>query len=143
MADGDPRLWGWCQNTTMRLRLDVWPSRKPITGTIPVSLAARTESRRSYPPTTSRTTSTPCPSVSSRTAPAHGGVYEVGYLDELSGLIGQYNYINISCSHSKAGSSSSRQESKEESPWATWQRCPGSGPSYSLPAAGHDDRNRP
>ncbi|WP_427008500.1 type IV secretory system conjugative DNA transfer family protein [Pseudarthrobacter sp. H2] len=43
-----------------------------------------------------------------------GGVSEVGYLDELSRLIGQYSYINVSRSHSKAGSSSSRQESKDE-----------------------------
>jgi type IV secretory pathway TraG/TraD family ATPase VirD4 len=43
-----------------------------------------------------------------------GGVSEVGYLDELSRLIGQYSYINISRSHSKAGSSSSRQENKDE-----------------------------
>ncbi|MBA4104099.1 MAG: hypothetical protein C0488_18010, partial [Arthrobacter sp.] len=35
-----------------------------------------------------------------------GGVSEVGYLDELSRLIGQYSYINVSRSHSKAGSSS-------------------------------------
>jgi type IV secretory pathway TraG/TraD family ATPase VirD4 len=43
-----------------------------------------------------------------------GGVSEVGYLDELSRLIGQYSYINVSRSHSKHGSSSSRQESKDE-----------------------------
>jgi type IV secretory pathway TraG/TraD family ATPase VirD4 len=43
-----------------------------------------------------------------------GGVSEVGYLDELSRLIGQYSYINVSRSHSKSGSSSSRQESKDE-----------------------------
>jgi type IV secretory pathway TraG/TraD family ATPase VirD4 len=43
-----------------------------------------------------------------------GGVSEVGYLDELSRLIGQYSYINVSRSHSKAGSSSSRQEGKDE-----------------------------
>lgn len=43
-----------------------------------------------------------------------GGVSEVGYLDELSRLIGQYSYINVSRSHSKAGSSSSRQENKDE-----------------------------
>jgi type IV secretory pathway TraG/TraD family ATPase VirD4 len=39
---------------------------------------------------------------------------EVGYLDELSRLIGQYSYINVSRSHGKAGSASSRQESKDE-----------------------------
>jgi type IV secretory pathway TraG/TraD family ATPase VirD4 len=43
-----------------------------------------------------------------------GGVSEVGYLDELSRLIGQYSYINVSRSHSKSGSSSSRQENKDE-----------------------------
>lgn len=43
-----------------------------------------------------------------------GGVSEVGYLDELSRLIGQYSYINVSRSHSKTGSSSSRQENKDE-----------------------------
>jgi hypothetical protein len=43
-----------------------------------------------------------------------GGVSEVGYLDELSRLIGQYSYINVSRSHSRAGSSSSRQENKDE-----------------------------
>jgi type IV secretory pathway TraG/TraD family ATPase VirD4 len=43
-----------------------------------------------------------------------GGVSEVGYLDELSRLIGQYSYINVSRSHSRTGSSSSRQESKDE-----------------------------
>jgi type IV secretory pathway TraG/TraD family ATPase VirD4 len=43
-----------------------------------------------------------------------GGVSEVGYLDELSRLIGQYSYINVSRSHSRHGSSSSRQESKDE-----------------------------
>jgi type IV secretory pathway TraG/TraD family ATPase VirD4 len=43
-----------------------------------------------------------------------GGVSEVGYLDELSRLIGQYSYINVSRSHSKHGSSSSRQENKDE-----------------------------
>ncbi|SFU10572.1 type IV secretory system conjugative DNA transfer family protein [Arthrobacter sp. ov118] len=43
-----------------------------------------------------------------------GGVSEVGYLDELSRLIGQYSYINVSRSHSKHGSTSSRQESKDE-----------------------------
>lgn len=41
-------------------------------------------------------------------------VSEAGYLDELSRLIGQYSYINVSRSHSKTGSSSSRQESKDE-----------------------------
>lgn len=43
-----------------------------------------------------------------------GGVSEVGYLDELSRLIGQYSYINVSRSNSRTGSSSSRQESKDE-----------------------------
>ncbi|MCZ2404391.1 TraM recognition domain-containing protein [Paenarthrobacter sp. Z7-10] len=43
-----------------------------------------------------------------------GGVSEVGYLDELSRLIGQYSYINVSRSHSRQGSSSSRQENKDE-----------------------------
>jgi type IV secretory pathway TraG/TraD family ATPase VirD4 len=43
-----------------------------------------------------------------------GGVSEVGYLDELSRLIGQYSYINVSRSHSRTGSSSSRQENKDE-----------------------------
>lgn len=43
-----------------------------------------------------------------------GGVSEVAYLDELSRLIGQYSYINVSRSHSKHGSSSSRQENKDE-----------------------------
>jgi hypothetical protein len=43
-----------------------------------------------------------------------GGVSEAGYLDELSLLIGQYCYINVSRSHSKNGSSTSRQESKDE-----------------------------
>ncbi|MBT1003966.1 TraM recognition domain-containing protein [Paenarthrobacter sp. DKR-5] len=43
-----------------------------------------------------------------------GGVSEVGYLDELSRLIGQYSYINVSRSHSRHGSSSSRQENKDE-----------------------------
>ena len=43
-----------------------------------------------------------------------GGVSEVGYLDELSRLIGHYSYINVSRSHSKHGSSSSRQENKDE-----------------------------
>jgi hypothetical protein len=43
------------------------------------------------------------------------GVSEVGYLDELSRLIGQYSYINVSRSHSRTeSSSSSRQESKDE-----------------------------
>jgi TraM recognition site of TraD and TraG len=40
-----------------------------------------------------------------------GGVSKVGYPDELSRLIGQYSYIHVSRSH---GSSSSRQESKDE-----------------------------
>ena len=43
-----------------------------------------------------------------------GGVSEVGYLDELSRLIGHYSYINVFRSHSKSGSSSSRQENKDE-----------------------------
>ncbi|MUK01608.1 TraM recognition domain-containing protein [Vibrio cholerae] len=43
-----------------------------------------------------------------------GGVSEVQYLDELSRLIGQYSYINVSRSSGKSGRSSSRQESKDE-----------------------------
>ena len=43
-----------------------------------------------------------------------GGVSEVGYLDELSRLIGHYSYINISRSHNKHGSSTSRQENKDD-----------------------------
>ena len=43
-----------------------------------------------------------------------GGVSEVGYLDELSRLIGQYSYINVSRSSGKSGRSSSRQENKDE-----------------------------
>lgn len=43
-----------------------------------------------------------------------GGVSEVQYLDELSRLIGQYSYINVSRSSGKSGRSSSRQENKDE-----------------------------
>jgi len=43
-----------------------------------------------------------------------GGVSEVQYLGELSRLIGQYSYINVSRSSGKSGRSSSRQESKDE-----------------------------
>jgi hypothetical protein len=71
-----------------------------------------------------------------------GGVSEVGYLDELSRLIGQYSYINVSRSHSKHGSSSSRQENKDEI-FSPDGAAPVPGHPARLRRPGHDDRNDP
>lgn len=43
-----------------------------------------------------------------------GGVSEVGYLDELTRLIGQYSYVGVSRSTGRSGRSSSRSETREE-----------------------------
>ena len=49
-----------------------------------------------------------------------GGVSEIGYLDELSRLIGQYSYINVSRSHSNTGPHSHGRRTKtRSSPWLT------------------------
>ena len=65
----------------------------------------------------------------------YAGVSEVGYLNELLRPIGQYSYINVSRSHSKHGSSSSRQESKDEIlSVADLTALPRCGPSCSPPA---------